>query len=88
MWLLVLDDVGKEQLTGAEATFSHEMYYNIINTRYNADLPLVITTNLNFSPWRNDGGPDLVDLMGPGAVSRLVEMTGGQVYIIDGEDRR
>lgn len=88
MWLLVMDDVGKEQLAGAEAAYAYEMYFTIINARYNAGLPVVVTSNLNVTPWRHDGGPDLLDLMGRGSVSRLVEMTEGQVYVISGEDRR
>lgn len=87
MRLLVLDDVGKENLTGADASFSYDMYFTIINRRYNAGLPLVLTSNLNFEPWRA-GEPSLVDLMGRASASRLVEMTGGKVYLIEGEDRR
>ena len=87
VWLLILDDVGKEQLTGAEASFAYEMYFAILNQRYNNQLPVILTSNLSFSPWRF-GGPSLVDLMGRASVSRLVEMTGRQVYVIEGEDRR
>ena len=87
MRLLVLDDVGKEQLAGTEAAFAYEMYFTVINDRYNALLPVVLTSNLNFSPWR-EGGPSLVDLMGRASVSRLVEMTSGQVVVIEGSDRR
>ena len=87
MRLLVLDDVGKEQLTGAEAAFAYDMYFTVINARYNAEMPVVLTSNLNFHPWR-EGGPSLVDLMGRASVSRLVEMTSGQVFVIEGSDRR
>jgi hypothetical protein len=34
MGLLVLDDVGKEKLEGADAAFTYEIYYTIINERY------------------------------------------------------
>ena len=87
MWLLVLDDVGKEKLEGADVSFSYEMYYNIINERYNNGLPLVITSNLGFEPW-SPGGLCLADLVGRAGVSRLMEMTGGSAYLIEGEDRR
>ena len=87
MWLLILDDVGKEHLTGADASFAYEMYFAILNHRYNQQLPVVLTSNLSFTPWRKDG-PSLVDLMGRASVSRLAEMTGGRVYVIEGEDRR
>ena len=39
------------------------------------------------APWR-DEGPSLIDLMRRASVSRLVEMTGGQMYLIEGDDRR
>ena len=87
MWLLVMDDVGKEQLDGRDAGFTYEMYFNILDQRYNNQLPVVITSNLAPEPWE-PGGPCLVDLMGRASVSRLGEMTGGMVYRIDGEDRR
>ena len=87
MWLLVLDDVGKEQLDGRDAGLVYDMYFSIIDQRYNNQLPVVITSNLGAEPWEANG-PSLVDLMGRASVSRLVEMTGGAVYRIDGEDRR
>ena len=87
MWLLVIDDVGKEQLDGRDAGFTYDMYFSILDQRYNNQLPVVITSNLAPEPW-NPGGPCLVDLMGRASVSRLAEMTGGAVYRIDGEDRR
>ena len=87
VWLLIIDDVGKEQLSGAEASFSYSMYFDIIDRRYNLELPVVLTSNLSVAPWETEG-PCLVDLMGRAAVSRLMQMTGGQVYLIEGEDRR
>ena len=87
MWLLVLDDVGKEKLGGAEAEFAYEWYFSVLNARYNANLPVIITSNLDVAPWTAQG-PSLVDLMGRATVSRLMEMTGGQSYLIEGADRR
>ncbi|HLA39635.1 MAG TPA: ATP-binding protein [Candidatus Glassbacteria bacterium] len=87
MWLLVLDDVGKEKLTGADAASTYEIYYTIINERYNANLPMIITSNLGFEPWQPEG-LSLADLIGNAGVSRLMEMTGGQQYLIAGHDRR
>lgn len=40
--LLVLDDVGTERNT----SYGYELMYDIINTRYKANKPLIITTNL------------------------------------------
>lgn len=87
MWLLVIDDVGKESLSGPDAALVTEMYFTILNRRYNNGLPVILTSNLDFAPWR-DSGPTLVDLMGAAPVSRLMEMTGGYSWLIEGEDRR
>ncbi len=85
--LLLIDDVGKEKLDGADAAFIQEAYFTIINERYNANLPIILTSNLNFDPWV-PGGLCLENIMGRAAVSRLMEMTLGTAYIIEGEDRR
>ena len=85
--LLLIDDVGKEKLDGADTAFIQEAYFTIINERYNANLPIILTSNLNFDPWV-PGGLCLENIMGRAAVSRLMEMTLGTAYIIEGEDRR
>jgi len=85
--LLILDDVGKEKMTGYEAADDYEMYFTLINKRYNNQLPVILTTNLTYEPWV-PGGASLIDLIGRAGVSRLMEMTGGIDYIIEGEDRR
>lgn len=85
--LLVLDDMGKEKAIGADAAHVYEMYYTIINERYNNGLPMLITSNLGMEPWAK-GGPSLEDIIGLAGVSRLKEMTGGKELVIEGEDRR
>ena len=87
MWLLVLDDVGKEKLAGADTAFSCDMYYTIINERYNNRLPIILTSNLSFEPVDRDG-LCLTDLVSRAGVSRLMEMTDGTAYVIEGEERR
>lgn len=47
--LLVLDDVGTERNT----EFSNEQVYEIINTRYKAKKPLIVTTNLTMNAMKN-----------------------------------
>ena len=42
--LLALDDLGAER----DTSYSAELMYNVINTRYNAKLPTIVTTNLDF----------------------------------------
>lgn len=87
MWLLVLDDLGKEKAVGAEAAAAYEMYYTIINERYERRLPMVITSNIGFQP-STPGGLSLVDLIGKAGASRLMEMCRGTEYLIAGGDRR
>ena len=86
--LLVVDDVGKEMVgSDYDSAFLKEMYFGIINGRYNNDLPMVLTANLGFQPWEGSN-ISLTDLMGSAAVSRLMEMAGGIQYVIEGKDRR
>ena len=40
--LLILDDLGAER----SSEYAQEQVYNVINTRYHAGLPFIITTNL------------------------------------------
>ena len=87
MWLLVLDDMGKEKLGGAEVAATYEAYYGIINDRYNAQLPMLITSNLGLVPWQ-PGGLSLGEIIGQSGVSRLKEMANATQYHIEGEDRR
>lgn len=47
--LLILDDVGTER----DTEFSNEQVYEIINTRYKAKKPLIVTTNLTMSAMKN-----------------------------------
>lgn len=83
IWLLVLDDVGKDRLEGGD----QELYFDLINERYNNDLPVIVTSNVAFSPWYPEG-PTLADAMGRAAASRLHEMAEGEVYLIEGHERR
>lgn len=83
LWLLVMDDVGKDRVNATDV----EMYFRIINDRYNAGLPMIVTANVGFEPWA-EGDPTLADYLGRAAASRLREMCGGRQFVIDGEDRR
>lgn len=84
-WLLVLDDVGKESQFRSDDA---DVYFKIINDRYNAQLPIIVTSNLSPErPWVK-GGLSLTDVMGLATMSRLKEMCKGKVVEIRGEDRR
>lgn len=75
--LLVIDDFGKERVTD----WVEDRVYEIINTRYERCLPLIMTTNLGISniedryPWS-----------GKAITSRLNEMTRG--VLMNGDDYR
>ncbi|HEV7938184.1 MAG TPA: ATP-binding protein [Solirubrobacteraceae bacterium] len=73
--LLHLDDVGAENRTD----WALEQLYSIINTRYEEERSIIVTTNLK---------PDeLAEQIGPRTVSRLTEMCPDQLPLY-GEDRR
>ena len=63
--LLVLDDVGTER----DTEFSNEQAYEIVNTRYKAQKPLIITTNLMMTELK-----DAKDVTRKRIYDRLVEM--------------
>lgn len=46
--LLIIDDLGAERKTG----FGMEKAYDVINERYNAKKPLMVTTNITFSEFK------------------------------------
>lgn len=77
--LLILDDVGKER----PSEHTREVYFYIIDERYKAGLPVVITSNLPL-----DGQPSLCDLMGAGTVDRLLGMSRGKVIELKGKSYR
>jgi DNA replication protein DnaC len=73
--LLHLDDVGAERQT----EWVLEQLYSIVNTRYEDQKAIVVTTNLD---------PDgLADQIGARTVSRLIEMCGDPLPLF-GADRR
>ncbi len=73
--LLHIDDLGAENRTD----WVLEQLYSIVNSRYEAERPIVATTNLM---------PDeLSERLGPRTVSRLVEICGDLIPLY-GEDKR
>jgi DNA replication protein DnaC len=77
--LLILDDVGKEK----PSEHTREVYFYIIDERYKAGLPVVITSNLPL-----DGQLSLSDLMGVSTVDRLIGMSRGKVIELRGKSYR
>ncbi|WP_236244015.1 ATP-binding protein [Streptomyces sp. CC210A] len=72
--LLIIDDLGAAK----NSEWTEEITMRLINRRYNAMLPTLITTNLGMS--------DLRAHIGDRVASRLTEMT--DRVILDGPDRR
>jgi hypothetical protein len=71
--LLILDDLGTESATA----WAREKLYQIVNHRYNLELPTVITSNRS---------PDSLD---PRVLSRMYQMAfGGEILRISAEDYR
>ena len=65
--LLVLDDLGAEKPT----EWAIEQLFILINSRYEAELPTLVTTNCST--------PELVERLGQRITSRLIEMTAAHV---------
>lgn len=77
--LLLIDDLGTEKLS----EFTEEATYRIVNERYNACLPLLITTNHLV---RADNGPDLVTRLGDRLASRVAQ--DAHIVTLTGPDLR
>ena len=75
--LLVLDDLGAERKT----EYMQEIVFNVIDSRYRAGLPLIITSNLSASQFKNPDGITYQRIF-----SRLLEMC--VPVEVKGEDRR
>lgn len=66
--LLIIDDLGTEKRT----EWSRSMIYNIIDSRYRSNLPLVITSNLDIKP--NTRHEILADYYHERTENRILEM--------------
>lgn len=75
--LLILDDLGTER----DSKYSMELVYEVVDSRYKAGKPLIVTTNLTMAELKN---PDNMDHQR--IYSRILEMC-MQIHF-DGEDRR
>ena len=72
--LLVLDDLGKEKNTD----WAKEKLYEVVNARYENNLPIVVTSNESL--------PRLSEHVGEATVSRLAEMC--EILMMNGKDYR
>lgn len=80
--LLLIDDLGTEKLS----EFTEEATYRIVNERYNACLPLLITTNHLVRADPASDRPDLVTRLGDRLASRVAQ--DAHVVTLTGPDLR
>lgn len=76
--LLVLDDLGAER----DTSYSAELVYNVVNTRYNARKPTIVTTNLDYAEMQAEE-----DLWRSRIYDRVIEMCPIPIRM-QGESRR
>jgi DNA replication protein DnaC len=74
--LLHIDDLGAENTT----EWVLEQLYSIVNTRYEDERAMIVTTNLKYE--------ELVDQLGERTVSRLVAICGNGLPLFGEDDRR
>ncbi len=78
---LVIDDLGKERLRrgeGEDVGWADELWFTLINRRYEDDRPTIFTTNLN--------DQEIIERYGMAIYSRIVEMC--RPILLDEEDFR
>lgn len=81
--LLIIDDIGKEK----PSEWITSLIYQVINARYEAELPMILTSNYSYEELRRrlaNGGDDTTAIA---IVSRLFEMCGRPLRI-NGQDKR
>jgi DNA replication protein DnaC len=76
--LLILDDVGKERR--ADPRFVQRTLFGIIDGRYKAQLPIVLTANVNADGLRHH--------LEDASLDRFFEMTKGESVCMDGKSYR
>lgn len=75
--LLVIDDLAAERKT----EYMSEIIFNVIDSRYRANLPMIVTTNLTSEELKNP-----IDMSYQRTFSRLLEMC--TPIKVEGEDKR
>lgn len=73
--LLHIDDLGAENTTA----WVLEQLYSIVNTRYEDERAMIVTTNLRYD--------ELIEQLGPRTVSRLVAICGDGLPLFGEDDR-
>ncbi len=81
--LLILDDLGKEEVS--DLRFVQRTLFAIFDGRYNAELPVVVTANLNDAGLKAHMGGNAGN---EAAYNRLYEMCRGEMVCMDGKSYR
>jgi DNA replication protein DnaC len=81
--LLILDDLGKEEVS--DLRFVQRTLFSIFDGRYNAELPVVVTANLNDAGLRSHMGGNAGN---EASFNRLFEMCKGEFVHMDGQSYR
>jgi DNA replication protein DnaC len=84
--LLVIDDLGTQR----ETSFGYETLYNLIDARYEAKKPTIVTTNLDLTDMKNE--PDIYRSRIYDRVIQMcpiaIEMSGDSIRLQDAEARK
>lgn len=81
--VLLLDDLAAHR----QSEFAMERLFMVVNARYNEMLPTIVTANLSLDQVLRRTDP-MTALAWDRLFSRLKEMAGGQVWRLEGQDRR
>jgi DNA replication protein DnaC len=81
--LLILDDLGKEEVS--DLRFVQRTLFSIFDGRYNAELPVVVTANLNNAGLKSHMGGNAGN---EASYNRLFEMCKGEFVHMDGKSYR
>ncbi len=71
---LIIDDVGK--VRPKDYSFLQGVYFQIIDGRYNAERPIILTTNLSFEELENHIGGACADRLKEMCAGNLIKMVG------------
>ena len=75
--VLVIDDVGKEHLSGSG--WQQSMLHHIIRTRFNNGLPTIVTTNIELNTWASTYGPAMESFAREAFAYIVLESTKGDL---------
>jgi DNA replication protein DnaC len=75
--VLIIDDVGKEHLSGSG--WQQSLLHHIIRTRFNNGLPTIVTTNIELNNWAATYGPAMESFAREAFAYIVLESTKGDL---------